>query len=261
MLKEIYRQTQNRFKKTGNNTNNNKFAFILCPPFCGSTLLNQFISTSKNVSSNNNKGTREGQNLESTRKMMFDHHDRWNVNRKFDWNFIKKEWLKYWDTESPILLEKSPPNIIRAFEIQDTFSPSFFICMTRNPYARISRDKGKRDLKKVTESVVIQLKYQKKNIEGLNNVIFFTYEEFTNNPKKIKEKLERFLPELNDLDISFTSTAHNYLRKKMKITNLNKGKISKLNQNDLDKINSVLKKEKEILSYFGYKLITKPLMG
>ena len=47
----------------------------------------------------------------------------------------------------------------------------------------------------------------------------------------------------------------------MKITNLNKGKISKLNQNDLDKINSVLKKEKEILSYFGYKLITKPLMG
>ena len=32
---------------------NNKFLFILSPPYCGSTLLNQLLSTSKNVSCNN----------------------------------------------------------------------------------------------------------------------------------------------------------------------------------------------------------------
>ena len=34
-----------------------KFLFILSPPYCGSTMLNQLISSSKNVSCNNNLGT------------------------------------------------------------------------------------------------------------------------------------------------------------------------------------------------------------
>ena len=40
-----------------------KFLFILSPPYCGSTMLNQLISSSNNVSCNNNLGTREGQLL------------------------------------------------------------------------------------------------------------------------------------------------------------------------------------------------------
>ena len=31
----------------------NKYVFILSPPFCGSTLLTELIATSKNVSLNN----------------------------------------------------------------------------------------------------------------------------------------------------------------------------------------------------------------
>ena len=37
--------------------------FILSPPYSGSTMLNQLISSSGNVSCNNNLGTREGQLL------------------------------------------------------------------------------------------------------------------------------------------------------------------------------------------------------
>ena len=113
----------------------NKYLFILCPPYSGSTLLNELISTSNNVSSNNNQGTREGQKLPSVKKIMFDHDDRWNIGLKYDWEFIKKEWLKHWDISKPILLEKSPPNLIRAFDIQSCFQPCYFICMIRNPYA------------------------------------------------------------------------------------------------------------------------------
>ena len=54
-----------------------KFLFILSPPYCGSTLLNQLLSTSKNVSCNNNLGTREGQLLPGVREFMFQ-KDRWN---------------------------------------------------------------------------------------------------------------------------------------------------------------------------------------
>ena len=48
-----------------------KFLFILSPPYCGSTLLNDIISTSKNVSSNNYLNTREGQTLPEVKQFMF----------------------------------------------------------------------------------------------------------------------------------------------------------------------------------------------
>ena len=54
-----------------------KYLFILSPPFSGSTLLNQIISSSKNVSCNNNIGTREGQTLPGVKKIMFD-KKRWD---------------------------------------------------------------------------------------------------------------------------------------------------------------------------------------
>ena len=52
--------------------------FILSPPFSGSTLLNQILSTSSNISCNNNIGLREGQHLPIVNKIMF-HDERWNI--------------------------------------------------------------------------------------------------------------------------------------------------------------------------------------
>ena len=43
--------------------NNHKFLFILSPPYCGSTLLTELISSSGSVSVNNPFGTKEGQKL------------------------------------------------------------------------------------------------------------------------------------------------------------------------------------------------------
>ena len=48
-----------------------QFLFILSPPYAGSTMLNQLISSSNNVSCNNNLGTREGQLLPQVRNFMF----------------------------------------------------------------------------------------------------------------------------------------------------------------------------------------------
>jgi len=234
----------------------NKYLFILCPPFSGSTLLTEIIATLKNVSPNNEYGTREGQTLPSVRKIMFDHEDRWNPNLFYDWKFIKKEWLKHWDTSKTILLEKSPPNIIRSFKIQKVFKPAYFICMVRNPYARCERNKRMGgDLIEAAKSMVMQLKYQKNNIEKLDRVLFFTYEKLTENPKKVKTEMIKFIPELEDINIDLISSAHNFLNKKMKIRNLNYEKIKKLNREDLEKLNSIFKKENEILSYFGYDVI------
>jgi stage III sporulation protein SpoIIIAA len=53
----------NEKKATSKKSINNTYLFILSPPFCGSTLLNEIISSSDNVSVNHTFGTREGQTL------------------------------------------------------------------------------------------------------------------------------------------------------------------------------------------------------
>ena len=81
-----------------------QFLFILSPPYTGSTMLNQLISSSDNVSCNNNLGTREGQLLPGVRHFMFQ-NDRWNENVQYPWDKIKKICMRYWDYYKTILPE------------------------------------------------------------------------------------------------------------------------------------------------------------
>ena len=102
-----------------------QFLFILSPPYCGSTLLNQLLSTSENVSCNNNLGTREGQLLPEVKNFMFQ-KDRWNKNVEYPWKDIKKVWMKYWDQRKTILMDKSNTNIMRVTAIKKVFDNIVF---------------------------------------------------------------------------------------------------------------------------------------
>lgn len=52
-----------------------------------------------------------------------------NAQRLFD------EWKPYWDMTQPVLLEKSPPNLVRSRFLQAMFPHSCFIMMLRHPIA------------------------------------------------------------------------------------------------------------------------------
>jgi len=125
---------KNKIKRIIKQKVDNKFLFILSPPYCGSTLLHQIISTSPNVSIYSKYGTREGQQLPIVKDIMV-RETRWEIDVTYDWLAVKKEWMKYWDVTLPVLLEKSPPSIIRAKSLESFFSPSYFIILYRNPYA------------------------------------------------------------------------------------------------------------------------------
>lgn len=233
-----------------------KFLFILSPPYCGSTMLSEIISTSKNVSTNNIFGTREGQTLPSVRKIMF-HDQRWNEKIDYDWNYIKKEWFKYWDLRKPILLEKSPSNIFRAPSIEEAFNPNLFIIFHRNPYAQceslIRRDKMQP--KEAAELAVKCLKFQQKNLQKLKNKIHLSYEEFTSNPKKAKKEIIKLMPDLSDINLDIKLATHNFLDKKNEVKNLNNRKINKISQIHIQEINNVFINHKELLNYFNYEII------
>ena len=234
-----------------------KYLFILSPPFCGSTLLNQLISTSENVSCNNNIGTREGQTLPEARNIMFE-NNRWDKNANLPWDRIKTIWHKYWDLSKPILLDKSTPNIMRVNDIKKFFNPISFICMVRNPYAQcegIIRRNGK-SAEFAAKFSLKCLQYQKANIKMEKNLLFFTYEELCENKNQVVNKISSFIPELKDIKSEQKFKAHNFkTNDKMEITNLNNEKITKLTEEQLNIINSYFKQEEELLNYFNYTII------
>jgi len=235
----------------------NHYLFILSPPFCGSTLLTEIISTSKNVSCNNNIGLREGQHLPGAHNLLFT-KNRWNPNKEINWNRIKKIWSKYWDRSKSILLEKSPPNICRANNIDKVFNNSKYICLTRDPYAQIQSNirRYNTNIEVAAEKYISYLKYQKKNIENLENTLVISYEELTNNPVKTKEKISTFLPLLEDININLKFNAHNmHQKKEMGITNLNQESILALSKDQINSINTILNKEQELIKFFNYNIL------
>jgi len=241
------------------NNKKHKYLFILSPPFCGSTLLNEIISTSRKVSCNNNIGTREGQTLPKVKDIMFT-KERWNSNLELPWEKIKNIWKKYWDLSKPILLEKSVPNILRVKEIKNTFLPASFICIVRNPYAQCEGIMRRNNIsaEEAAKFSIHCLMYQKNNIENEKELLFFTYEELCDNTEKIINKIKNFLPELNDINIKRKFSAHNFKgKRKMRITNLNNEKIKKLTIEDITIINNIFSKNKELLEYFNYSIINK----
>jgi len=46
---------------------------------------------------------------------------------------VFSSWLRYWDISRPLLLEKSPPNLIRMRFLQAMFPEAYFIVMIRHP--------------------------------------------------------------------------------------------------------------------------------
>ncbi|WP_433331274.1 sulfotransferase family protein [Spirillospora sp. CA-294931] len=46
---------------------------------------------------------------------------------------LREQWERYWDLSRPVLLEKSPPNLLRFRFLQEVFPNSRFILMMRHP--------------------------------------------------------------------------------------------------------------------------------
>ena len=105
------------------------YIFILCPPYAGSTVLWQLISTAQNVSPLPD----EGEVLPEIKDIM--RAKPWDSECSLPWKTIKDVWEQYWDHTKPFFIEKSPPNLIRTQAILKHFDPAYFIIMVRNPYA------------------------------------------------------------------------------------------------------------------------------
>jgi len=182
--------------------------------------------------------------------------DPWNSDVKLPWKTIKEVWDRYWDQDKPLLIEKSPPHIIRTTEIMEHFNPVYFLLMVRNPYAHceglIRRNKW--DAKKAAEFSVWCLRHQANNANNLKNVLRLTYEELTGNPASIAQRIQSFIPQIGELKHTQKFSVHSIEGvAEREISDFNKKNIRNLAINDLKQINAVLKKNSDIMEYWGYE--------
>lgn len=233
-----------------------KYLFIMCPPGSGSTALWKLVQTSPNVSAL----PKEGQYLDGVtdklRRML------WDVSPSFPWREMKRNWEEIWDLNQPVLLEKSPPNLRHGKRIEEVFAPAYFLVMVRNPYAfcegtkRRKRGAHSRSYRRIAERWVADSLHQIRNIEELEHVTYFTYEQFTENAEMVTERILAFMPDLEELDLEASFLIHSiHGAKRRPLTNLNPIQIARLKTKDVIEINSVLKQHADVMSYFGYEYL------
>lgn len=247
---------QNALARVFSSQIENKYLFVLGATHGGTTVLTELLSRSAHVSSNNYLHTREGQLLPTVIDHMYAHGRQWEEDLEIDWNFIMKEWRKYWDIRKVILLEKSPPNLLRATAIAAVFEPAYFLVFVRNPYAHCETFIRKNGFtpKQTAEFVIRTLKAQHQNLKELDRVLLLHYETLVKDPGAFKKQLTGFLEELIDIDTGGVFYAHNYYDQPHALKNFNQEKIDRLSSSAISEINEVFAKNKDLLHYFGYSL-------
>ena len=228
------------------------YLFILCPPYSGSTLLWKLLSTSENVSSL----PLEGQFLPELKELMRDKP--WDSSHTLPWPEIKRVWESYWDRNKPVLLEKSPPNIIRTRDILAHFQPVKFVIMVRNPYAQ-AEGLMRRNNWKVTRAAnfsMMCLQRQLENARDLDDTQVLTYESLVQNPAKACEQLANFMPALGALDSTASFEVHSIDGTVNRpITDLNTKKIASLSAETLASLNEIFAQHQETIEAWGYELL------
>jgi hypothetical protein len=128
-----------------------RFLFLCGLHKSGTSLLAQVLSQHPQISTFANTGAPEdeGQHLQSVLPAAkefggpgrFGFHPGARLNEQSALSAphfgsrVFAEWAPYWDLERPVLLEKSPPNLLRTRLLQSWFPKSTFVVILRHPVA------------------------------------------------------------------------------------------------------------------------------
>jgi hypothetical protein len=243
-----------------------KFIFISGLHRSGTSLLYKILKEQDKISglSKTNELEDEGQHVQSVYKPAyefggvgkfgFDIKARLNEDSELiDENNRRKlynEWSRFWDLEKNILLEKSPPNIIRTRFLQEMFPNSYFINITRHPIATsiASKKWSKTSLDELINHWITCHEIFDEDKKMIRNIINIKYEDIINNNKKTLDKISKFLnlqikPSEIEIKQGINDKYFEIWKKKSKNI-LSKHKILKI----INKYNSSVEK-------YGYSLI------
>lgn len=106
-----------------------------------------------------------------------------------------REWTRYWDLEARFLLEKSPPNLVRARFLQALFPRAFFIMLLRHPVAVAfaTRKWSRTSIPALIEHWVLCHERFARDRPQLRKVLTLKYEALVQAPERCMDRIYRFL--------------------------------------------------------------------
>src|SRR5918998_1575554 len=106
-----------------------------------------------------------------------------------------EEWKRYWDLAKPVLLEKSPPNLIRARFLQELFPNSYYVIVTRHPIAvsYATQKWSYTSLAELIEHWLVCHEKFRQDKQYLRRFLVLRYEDFVAHPQSALGKIYSFL--------------------------------------------------------------------
>ena len=241
------------------------FLFIITPPYSGSTALSGLLNSSHRTMILQETG--EGQWLIPG----LCEKDRWCPDKEINYLSIKAVWLsKFQEIKRlthnvDVVIEKSPPNMMRIEKLSSQFKNHSFIANNRNPYANcasilyrehdvenVDSEQRIRILSKLADDWIKRSQKIRELVLRLN-IPLITYEDFCHDPSSILNKLE--------LPYGVSDTINPKAKVKVKdykfqgIFNQNRRQISYLKKEEIKHLNNILNTNEELLFFYGYHVL------
>jgi hypothetical protein len=157
---------------------------------------------------------------------------------------IKYDWAPYYAPRPGILLEKTPPNILRSRWLQQNFRPSRFLGIIRHPYA-VCEGIRRREGHSIEEAALHWVRSNECLLEDgghLQHFLWFRYEDLCLRPADHLRRIETFL-ELNiPFDLTGLATPrhiHNIDARPQLIHNFNERSLQQLSAADTSTIDRI----------------------
>jgi Sulfotransferase family len=105
------------------------------------------------------------------------------------------EWERYWDLERPVLLEKSPPNLIRTRFLQELFPNSYFVIVVRHPVAvaYATQKWSNTSLPQLIEHWLVCHERFEQDRQHIRRLLVLKYEDFVEKPQAALDEIYSFL--------------------------------------------------------------------
>jgi len=241
------------------------FLFIITPPYSGSTALAKILNTSNRTMLLTQRG--EGQFLIPG---LYE-GNRWDSTREINYLSIKAVWLhryqqiKQMNPKINVVIEKSPPNMIRIEKIASLFNDVSFIANNRNPYANCASmlyrkfETAKHDTNQRKLILEMLANFWINRSDTIRKLIakhaipLLTYEQFCQDPTVVIKIL--------NLPVGVSESINPFAKVKVKdyeiqgIQDQNDRQISHLKSEDIECISRILKPFSELLQFFGYRIM------
>ena len=238
--------------------------FVITPPYSGSTALAELLQTSQYITSLQERA--EGQWLIPELSA----RDRWVASKEVNFESVRRVWLAKFDElkkdepQLSVLVEKSPPNMVRLEPLLGLFKSVSLLANNRNPYANIAslakrvvrRERSAPNRSDLIEGLATEWVKRSALIRDLvsnHSINLVTYEQFCQNPKILIEKLD--LDSRVIASIEFDKQLSIKGNKPTELVNFNAVQIDSLSDQDIKIISNKLLGNEELLEFFGYEII------